>query len=138
MRLEADQLMTLHVKLAEAKIVGHTPQGRLTIIPIIGGTFEGPRLRGRVCAGGADWNTVSGTHCQVHANYWLETDDGLVISILNEGTFSTEDSSACIKTRPQFKCDVNSKYAFLNTGSYAGELSGADHSSVNIVIWKLT
>jgi Protein of unknown function (DUF3237) len=137
MELQAIKLLTLHVELDEPRIVGQTPEGKLTIIPIIGGVFEGSGLRGQVCAGGADWNTVSGTHCHVCARYWLETDDGAVISVLNEGWFSFGGNDAAIKTTPHFKCDTESRYAFLNAGTYAGELSGGDKNSVNIVIWKL-
>ena len=138
MELQAIRLLTLHVELDEPKTVGQTPEGILTIIPIIGGVFEGSALRGHVCAGGADWNTVSGMHCHVCARYWIETDDGVVISVFNEGWFSAEGNNALIKTTPQFKCDINSKYAFLNSGTYAAELSGGDNNSVNIIIWKLT
>ena len=35
--------------------IGRTPYGMRRRIPIIGGTFEGPRIRGRVLPGGADW-----------------------------------------------------------------------------------
>ncbi len=137
MELQGAKLLTLHVDLDEPRIVGSTPEGILTIIPIIGGVFEGPGLRGRVCAGGADWNTVSGTHCRVCARYWLETDDGAVISVLNEGRFPVDGGDAAITTTPQFTCDTQGKYAFLNTGTYAGQLSGGNGNSVSITVWQI-
>ena len=138
MELQANILMTLNVRVEQPRIVGQTPEGKLSIIPIIGGTFEGPTLRGEVCPGGADWNTVSGSHCHVLARYWLQTDDGAILSITNEGRFAAEDEAAVIRTTPRFSCDINGRYAFLNNGTYAGELRGGDNNSVNIVIWKLT
>ena len=138
MELQANILMTLNVRVEQPRIVGQTPEGKLSIIPIIGGTFEGPMLRGKVCPGGADWNTVSGSHCHVLARYWLQTDDGTILSITNEGRFAAEDEAAVIRTTPRFSCDINGMYAFLNNGTYAGELRGGDNNSVNIVIWKLT
>jgi hypothetical protein len=137
MGLQAEKLITLHVELGEIKAVGRVAGGKLAIIPIIGGTFVGERLRGRVCAGGADWSTAySEKLVHVCARYWLETDDGAVISIENEGWL--EDSSdAAIRTTPRFQCGLDGRYAFLNTGTYAGELRGAGDHSVDIVIWKL-
>ncbi len=137
MELQANILMTLNVRVGQPRIVGQTPEGKLQIIPIIGGTFEGPALRGEVCPGGADWNTVSGSHCHVLARYWLQTDDGEILSITNEGRFEAGDESAVIMTTPSFRSDKQGRYAFLNTGTYAGELRGGDADSVNIVIWKL-
>ena len=138
MEMQGAKLLTLHVELDEPRLVGSTPEGKLTIIPIIGGVFEGPRLRGRVCAGGADWNTVSGVLCHVCARYWLETDDGAVIAVLNEGWFSIDGSDAAFRTTPHFTCDTQGKYAFLNAGTYAGQLNGGDNNSVNITVWQLS
>ena len=134
--LEAEKLMELHVELAECRVVGRAAGGRLVIIPITGGTFEGERLRGRVCPGGADWNTAyPDTLCHVSARYWLETDDGAFISIENEGWL--DGGGAVIRTSPRFLADQDGRYAFLNTGAYAGELRGGGERSVDIVIWKL-
>jgi len=54
--LESRFLMELSLDVAEQLDVGHT-----SIAPVTGGTFGGPRLRGTVRDGGADWITqVSG------------------------------------------------------------------------------
>lgn len=138
MDLQAEKLLTLHVELGEPRVVGEVPEGRLTIIPITGGVFEGPGLRGRVCAGGADWNTAfSDTLCHVCARYWLETDGGEVISVLNEGWLDGGTGGAVIRTTPRFRCGLKERCAFLNAGTYAGELRGSGERSVDIVIWKL-
>ena len=54
-----EKIMSLHGKLGESRVIGQTLGGLLTIIPIVGGNFEGPTVCGRVCSGGADWSTVS-------------------------------------------------------------------------------
>lgn len=56
------------------------------IFPIAGGTIEGPRLRGTVLDGGADWQTVmaDGT-AYICARYVLQADDGALISVANRG-----------------------------------------------------
>lgn len=138
MNLNAEKVMSLHVELGEARIVGNTPGGVLTIIPIIGGTFEGDRLKGKVCAGGADWNTaVSDTISHVHAKYWLETDDHAVISVENEGWINLLRGDAVIRTTPRFMCDMEGRYAFLAKDTFAGELVGGSGNSVDITIYKL-
>jgi len=47
-------LFTLTGIVAPAIDIGSTPLGRRRIIPITGGTFEGPKLRGWVVPGGMD------------------------------------------------------------------------------------
>jgi hypothetical protein len=66
--------------------VGPTPHGRRRVIPITGGTFAGPRLRGRVLPGGADWQLHrSDGVAEIHARYTLEADDGGLIYVVNQG-----------------------------------------------------
>ena len=138
MQLSAEVIMSLHVELGEARIVGRTPEGVLTIIPITGGTFDGQLLTGWVCAGGADWNTaVSDTLSHVHAKYWIETDDGAVISVENEGDINTARKDAVICTTPRFRCDLEGKYAFLTRDTFAGELRSGTGNSVDITIYRL-
>ncbi len=66
--------------------LGVTTYGKRRIIPITGGTFEGPGMRGTILAGGADWQTVrtDGT-ADLEARYTLKTDDGALIYISNRG-----------------------------------------------------
>ena len=74
------------VTLDPAQELGITTYGKRRIIPITGGTFEGPTLRGTILAGGADWQTVrtDGT-ADLEARYTLKTDDGVLIYIQNKG-----------------------------------------------------
>lgn len=65
--------------------VGEVTGGRRRVIPILGGTFDGPRLRGRVLPG-ADWQVVhDGTFTELVARYLLETDTGSLVAIINRG-----------------------------------------------------
>ncbi|HPR79059.1 MAG TPA: DUF3237 domain-containing protein [Candidatus Limiplasma sp.] len=138
MNVQMEKIMTLHVRVAQPQRVGQTPEGILTIIPIIGGTFEGERLSGRVCPGGADWNvTVSDVLCHVLARYWIETDDGVVIAVENEGWLDLLHQDAALRTTPRFSCDLKGPYAWLTRGVYAGELRGEGENGVTIVVWKL-
>jgi hypothetical protein len=60
--------------------IGVMPQGERSIVPIEGGEFEGPRLRGRVLANGADWLKIRPDHVlAIDCRAALETDDGALI-----------------------------------------------------------
>ena len=79
-------LYTSSVKVGPPMMVGSTPYGERRIIPILGGAFAGPRLSGRILPGGADWQVVrtDGT-AELEARYTLQTDDGALIYVLNQG-----------------------------------------------------
>ena len=66
--------------------LGITSYGKRRIIPITGGTFTGPNIKGIILPGGADWQTVrtDGT-ADLEARYTLKTDDGALIYINNKG-----------------------------------------------------
>lgn len=76
---------------AEAKLdrpiaLGPTPQGERRMVPILGGTFSGPRLQGEILGGGADWQfTRADGVTELEALYLLKTDDGVVIQVRNRG-----------------------------------------------------
>jgi len=66
--------------------VGVVSHGRRRIVPITGGEFEGPELRGRILPGGADWQVVhTDGFSELDTRYALETDDGAVITVRNAG-----------------------------------------------------
>jgi hypothetical protein len=131
--------MTLRVTVGPGLPVGQGPGGWLTVIPITGGTFEGPGLRGLVCAGGADWNTrVTDTLHHVLARYWIQTDGGAVICVENEGWLDARAQGAVLRTTPRFTCDLHGPVAHLNHGCYAGELTGVAPDCVEVTVWRLT
>ena len=66
--------------------LGPVPAGRRRIIPILGGTFEGSEIRGRVLPGGADWQIVRADGvAELDTRYTLEPDDGKLIYVQNPG-----------------------------------------------------
>ena len=76
----------LHVKVGAPTEIGTVPRGRRRIIPIQGGTFEGPGLRGSVLAGGADWQIVRADGLsELDARYVLQTDAGELVYVQNTG-----------------------------------------------------
>jgi hypothetical protein len=105
-------LMILRLATSATHDVGATPQGRLTIFPVTGGSFEGERLRGQVVAGGGDWVTAheDGTFT-LDLRVTLETDDGELIHMTFTGV--RDDANHYFRTAPRFETAAP-KYAFLN------------------------
>jgi hypothetical protein len=136
--MNAEKIMTLHVELGADMPVGRVPEGWLTIIPITGGMFEGPYLHGHVLPGGADWNTrVSPQISHACARYWIQTDDGAVISIHNEGCLRLDRNPDALCTTPVFRCDLDGPYSFLMDNLFAGKIHDAGERMVEIEIWQI-
>ena len=51
-------LMIVRVVAAPPQKLGAGPRGIRTFIPVVGGDFEGERLRGKIVPGGGDWRLV--------------------------------------------------------------------------------
>jgi hypothetical protein len=79
-------VMTLRVHVGTPVEIGATTRGRRRIVPILGGTCEGPEVRGSVLNGGADWQIVRPDGLtELDARYALETDRGELIYVQNAG-----------------------------------------------------
>jgi hypothetical protein len=66
--------------------VGRTPSGLRRIVEIADGSFEGPRMRGTILPGGADWQILrSDGVAELQAHYVLKTEDGILIQVRNRG-----------------------------------------------------
>ena len=64
--------------------LGDIGKGRRRIVPITGGEFDGPLLRGSVLPGGADWQILRGDGvAELEARYTLQADDGALIYVRN-------------------------------------------------------
>ena len=74
------------VELAPIKELGKGLAGQRRIIPIIGGTVEGPKLTGKILNVGADWQTVFDNGvAELDTRYAIETTDGATIEVINFG-----------------------------------------------------
>ena len=129
--------------LAPALMLGETPLGRRQAIPITGGTFSGPGIQGRILPGGADFQTVrQDGGVVIDADYFLQTDDGVVIHVRNVGLIippKTPGAAAYPYAAPKFDAP-NGKYGWLNDSIFVSRISpGADkdHPAVKITIWKV-
>jgi hypothetical protein len=66
--------------------LGKTGKGIRRIVPITGGEFEGPGIRGKVVVGGYDWQLLrTDGVVEIDARYMLQTIDGDLITVVNTG-----------------------------------------------------
>jgi hypothetical protein len=79
-------IFSAHVTVDPALDLGDVGKGGRRIVPIAGGNFSGPQLRGQVLPGGADWQVLrSDGTAELEARYTLRTDDGVLIYVRNHG-----------------------------------------------------
>lgn len=113
------------VTLGEASAPGDTARGGRLIIPITGGTFEGPGLKGTVLPGGWDWQLRRPDGCtEIEADYFLKTDDGVIINVVNKGVLCPPAAGAAprlVRTHPVFEAP-RGKYEWLSQNAFVGTL----------------
>lgn len=108
-------LMLLRLATAPTQDVGAGPHGTRVTFPIIGGSFEGERLRGKVLGGGDDWavRRADGVF-ELDLRATLQTDDGALVHMTFEGIRDDAAPGApYFRTFPRF-ATAAPKYAFLN------------------------
>jgi len=84
--LRTQFLMTLRIEVTQSHMVGETPLGFRRIDVFGGGGFEGPRLKGRILAGGSDMllRRQDGAMAP-DVRLTLETDDKALIFVAYRG-----------------------------------------------------
>ena len=124
------------VEIGSAIEVGDTASGRKRYIPIVGGTFEGEKLRGVVLPGGADWQTERRDGVvEVDALYSMKCDDGTVIIVHNCGVIA--EGGSYLRTSPRFEVPEG-KHAWLAQGHFVGSIAGGPRAgTVAIRIFRV-
>ena len=115
--------LQLRVTLGEAFSIENTQHGRRTVIPITGGTFEGPLLKGTILNGGADYQLNAENRTELEAIYCIKTDDGVYIHVRNRGIIANgKDANGkptfYFKAAPQFEAPADSRYGWLNNALF--------------------
>lgn len=134
----------LHVKLGQTYTVGQTAHGTRVVIPITGGTFEGPNMKGTVLEGGADYQLVDQAkgRNEIEAIYSIKTDDGVFIHIRNCGLIVTgknADGSPNFYFRcaPKFEAPSDSKYDWLNNSLFLCKPGGFTPEGISLRVWRV-
>lgn len=116
--------LQLKVTLGETFGINNTQHGRRTVIPITGGTFEGPGIKGTIVNGGADYQLANADgRTELEAIYCIKTDVGVYIHVRNRGIIAnTKDAdgkpSFYFRCAPQFEAPADSKYGWLNNSLF--------------------
>src|SRR5215471_5257516 len=126
--MEFRSLMTLQVTVGDVQRIGAVPHGTRLTVPIGGGHFEGPRLRGKVLPGSGDWTLLRGDGVlELDLRITLETDDDALIHMASFGLRhgppdviaalargeNVDPTTYYFRTTPRFEAG-HPKYAFLN------------------------
>ena len=136
--------LQLKVTLGQAFSIENTQHGRRTVIPITGGTFEGPGIKGTIINGGADYQLANAQgRTELEAIYCIKTDDGVYIHVRNRGIIAGgQDAdgkpSFYFRAAPQFEAPADSKYGWLNNSLFvcAPEFSQGFQGIV-LNVWKV-
>jgi len=126
--MQLEPLMTYHVDLKPPVEIGKGPMGTRIVFDVLGGSAEGPRIRGNFLASGADWILVDDggigrldvrgtleTHdgARIYIQYFgvLEMNDGVQAALASGG--STDYGDTYFMTQPRFETG-DPRYAWLN------------------------
>jgi hypothetical protein len=132
---EADFLLGPRVAL------GRSSAGERRMVPILGGHFAGPSLRGKVLPGGADWQVLRDDGVlELDARYVLAIDDGSLIEVRNRALSvlaSDKHQEPYVRCAPVFAAPSDGPHAWLNRTIFVGTLARADRTSVRVAVYKL-
>jgi len=99
-----EYLGTLRAETGTRTVVENGPQGTRTIVQVVGGRFEGPRVKATVQTPAGDWitNRADGSY-RLDVRLTLKTDDGALILVTYNGIGQTTDAGASLRTAPLFE-----------------------------------
>ena len=136
--------LQLKVTLGETFAINNTQHGRRTVIPITGGTFEGPGLKGTIVNGGADYQLGSADgRTELEAIYCIKTDDGVYIHVRNRGIIASGkdangNPSFYFRAAPQFEAPADSKYGWLNNSLFVcAPTFSSDFKGIVLNVWRV-
>ncbi len=108
-----EYLGTLRAEIGTRTVLENGPQGTRTIVQVVGGRFEGPRVKASVQTPAGDWitNRADGSY-RLDVRLTLKTDDGAVILVTYNGIGQTTESGASLRIAPLFETG-DSRYVWL-------------------------
>ena len=108
-----EYLGKLRAEIGTRTVVENGPQGTRTIAQIVGGRFEGPRVKASIQVPAGDWitNRADGSY-RLDVRLTLKTDDGALILVTYNGIGQTTDAGATLRAAPLFETG-DSRYTWL-------------------------
>ena len=108
-----EYLGSMRVQTGTRTVVENGPQGTRTIVQILSGRFEGPRLKAAVQIPAGDWitNRADGSY-RLDVRLTLKTDDGALILVTYNGIGQTTSDGASLRAAPLFETG-DQRYTWL-------------------------
>jgi hypothetical protein len=108
-----EYLGTMQIETGTRTVIENGPQGTRTIVQVVGGRLEGPRLKASVQAPAGDWitNRADGSY-RLDVRLTLRTDDGALILATYNGIGHTTPAGASLRIAPLFETG-DPRYAWL-------------------------
>lgn len=139
---QAEFLCDIEADLSVPELIGSVPEGVRTTFYLEGGTFEGPKVRGKIKPVGADWFVMRSDGVgQLDVRATLETDDGELIFVYYtglvdiQGAVSQGAEEPRIYTNPAFRTS-SEKYSWLNS-TFAVGVGAAVENKVHYSVYKI-
>ena len=147
---ETEFLCNLEADLSVPEIIGQVPEGLRIIFYIQGGTFAGPKMRGTIKPGGADWFLLRPDGVgRLDVRATIETDDGALIYVYYQGLIDFPEEvkkelaqgilpvggKFRILTNPIFRTSCE-KYCWLN-GTFAVGVGSTGENKVSYSIYRI-
>jgi hypothetical protein len=135
--LQTEFVLEARVTCDPVVVVGDSKQGKRQLIPITGGEFSGPNIKGRVLPGGADWQLVRPDGVtEIEARYTIQTHDGVNIGVVNRGIalYPPVSEHIYVRTTPEFEAPSDSAYAWLNKSIFVGTLQVASKQPLVVLV----
>lgn len=125
---KTEHMWDARVKIANTIVLGESKRGLRRVIPITGGSFEGPTIHGEVLPGGEDWQLVRPDgDTELYARYLLKTHDGFIIQVINQVLIHPpaegQSGPPYLRSVIDLEAPNDSPYEFLNHAIFLGTLT---------------
>jgi hypothetical protein len=144
---KTEHMWDAKVKISGVVNIGESKRGSRRVIPITGGTFEGPKIKGEVLPGGEDWQlTRPDGDTELYARYMMKTSDGFVIQVINQALIHSGMAdgkpTSYVRSVLDLEAPKNSPYDYLNHSIFIGtlempRLKAGEEPYVIIGVYKL-
>jgi hypothetical protein len=108
-----EYLGTLRAEIGSRTVIENGPQGTRTVAEIVGGHFDGPRVKASIQTPAGDWitNRADGSY-RLDVRLTMKTDDGALILVTYNGIGQTTEAGASLRAAPLFETG-DSRYKWL-------------------------
>lgn len=128
------------VDIAPRQSLGASALGQRFIVPILGGHFDGPGLRGRVLPGGADRQLLRPDGIkELDALYEMQADDGTILTVRNRVLIDDQvQPQRYARSVLQLRAP-DGPHAWLNRRIFVGTLHSLQpaRAAVRIMVYRL-